>query len=262
MDLKIAVVIPTIRAEQYRAFRAIWADLFHRHDITILTVYDEERKDKTSVHLEAPGKSLVADIGEIMGDDVDLITHRAVSVRNLGYAYIAKYLPKIDYILNLDDDELPIGDTIQDHLNIINQRVPVSWMAVGDTYTRGFPYGVRDEAEVVLSHGVWEGVADLDAQTQLDRGNHPMAFYRMPVPKGVYFPMCGMNVMIKRCLLPHYYMAPEVLGVGRGEDIFCGILCKRVIDARGWAAVTGYARTHHIRASNALTLPGRRSSSS
>jgi reversibly glycosylated polypeptide/UDP-arabinopyranose mutase len=188
-----------------------------------------------------------------MGKYASCLTNFNGGIRNLGFAYIARHMPKVETIITLDDDTLPIGDPIQDHLDALNQRVPISWMSTASEYMRGFPYGVRDEAEVVLSHGVWEGVADWDAPTQLVKGSHrPVDFPKCPIPKGIYFPMCIMNVGFKRKMLPWMFQAPPApdMNIGRSDDIYCGILAKREIDKQGWAAVTGYARVRHERASD------------
>lgn len=236
----IAVVVPTIR--DMRPFMEAWRSLFDKHNIELLVVHDGEHpmvKNHT--------------VDDVMGEYKDCLVNFNGGIRNLGFAYVAKYLPEVDIIITLDDDTIPIGDPIQDHLDILNQKVPVSWMSTASEYMRGFPYLIRDEAEVVLSHGVWEGVADWDAPTQLVKGGHrPIDFPKMPIPKGIYFPMCIMNVAFKRKMLPYMYQAPPVpeMNIGRTDDIFCGILAKREIDQQGWAAVTGYAKVHHERASN------------
>jgi reversibly glycosylated polypeptide/UDP-arabinopyranose mutase len=235
----IAVVVPTIRDMQ--PFMQAWTPLFEKHDVELLVVYDGE---VPKVRNET--------VNTLMGEYKDCIVNFNGGVRNLGFAYVAKFLLDVEVIITLDDDEVPINDPIQDHLDALNQRVPVSWMSTASEYMRGFPYGIRDEAEVVLSHGVWEGVADWDAPTQLVQGNHPVEFPKMPIPKGIYFPMCIMNVAFKRKMLPYMYQAPPIpeMNIGRADDIFCGILAKREIDKQGWAAVTGYARVNHQRASN------------
>lgn len=238
----VAVVIPTIRPDEMAKFMVAWEPLFSKHNVNLVVVNDGEKPVANNKSLE-----------EVMGDYGDTIVNFNGGVRNLGFAYVAKYLPKVEYIITLDDDEAPIGDPIQDHLDALNQRVPVSWMSTASEYMRGFPYGIRDEAEVVLSHGVWEGVADRDAPTQLVNGNGPVDFPKMPIPKGIYFPLCIMNVAFKRKMLPWMYQAPWALGVNRMDDIFCGITAKRAIDQKGWAAVTGYARVNHQRASNVFT---------
>lgn len=242
--MKIAVVIPTIRPASMKLFMKAWQPLFNKHKAEVVIVRDgknpivEHNKDKLSVK-------------EVMGEYSDTISNFCTAVRNLGFAYVAKYLHEVDYIVTLDDDEVPIGDTIADHLNALNMRVPVSWMSTASEYMRGFPYAVREEAEVVLSHGVWEGVADWDAPTQLVLGpKRPVSFYKGPIPKGIYYPMCGMNIAFKIKLLPYIYQAPAALGVVRANDILAGIVSKREIDKRGWAVVTGYAKVLHERESN------------
>lgn len=184
-----------------------------------------------------------------MGKDRDLITNRNSSIRNLGFAFV--YSSKeIECTITLDDDTEPIGDTIGDHLKALNQRVPISWMPIGSEYTRGFPYGVREEAEVVLSHGVWEGIKDYDAITQLVKGNPDMEFYKVTIPRGVYAPISGMNIAFKRKAIPYMYWAPRSEGVDRFDDIFMGITAKREFDKRNWAMVTGYSKVKHNKLSN------------
>ena len=249
---KVAVVIPSYREKLFKeSFLPSWKDLFKKHNVILVTVKDEKNPDKTFVEVD---NKIRIGIKKIMGKNSDLISNRYAGVRSLGIAYVGLFLPEVDYILCLDDDLSPIGDSIQDHLDVLSTNVSVSWMAVGDAYTRGFPYGVRQEAEVVLSHGVWEGVPDFDAPTQLVNGVKSMVFYKMPIPKGALFPMCLMNTMFKRKMLPFMYMCPRVEDViERCDDIWCGIEAKREIDKNGWAAVTGYSRVMHERASNVFS---------
>jgi len=250
--MNLAVTVPTlpkVREETYNKFVDVWQPLFEKHGVELITIYDGEKP-----YVMYKGKKYTQK--KIMGKYEGAIVNFNGGVRNLGFAFIAKYLPEVEAIMALDDDTRPIGDTLQDHIDILKQRVPVSWMSTANHYMRGFPYKVRDEAEVVLSHGVWEGVADWDAPTQLVlNGNFPeVTFPKMPVPKGAYFPVCAMNMMFKRKLLPFIYQAPFATHmnppVGRPDDILAGIVAKREIDKRGWAAVTGYAKVLHERASN------------
>lgn len=241
---KIAAVVPTVkgREETYDAFVEAWRPLFALHEVEFITVYDGEKPTVMD-----------KDWNDVMGEYVSCLSNFNGGIRNLGFAYIAKYRPDIETVITLDDDTRPVGDTIQDHLDILNKKVPVSWVSTASEYMRGFPYGLREEAEVVLSHGVWDNVADWDAPTQLVLGAHrEVTFPKMPIPKGIYYPMCGMNIAFKRKMLPHMYQAPFWLehGYGRLDDILCGIYSKKFIDEQGWAAVTGYARVFHERASN------------
>jgi reversibly glycosylated polypeptide/UDP-arabinopyranose mutase len=246
----IAVVVPTIREDCLKTFYEAWKPLFKKHEVYFIVVRDG---DKPVVSCD----DIIEKTPEqVLGKEADLLYNKNDGVRNLGFAFIAKYLPQVETIITLDDDVLPIDDPIESHLMALESPKPVSWLStLLDDYPRGFPYGIRDEAEVVLSHGAWQGVADWDAPTQLVNGNLPVEFYRGPIPRGVYFPMCGMNLAFKRKLLPYVYYAPMGYRVGldRFADIWLGVLLKDIIDKRGWAVVSGYAPVRHERASNVWT---------
>lgn len=237
----IVVVVPTVREEKYQEFVKAWAPLFKKYNVHLIKVTDGDVPT-------ANDKS----VSEIMGEYEGLIYNKNDGVRNLGFAYVAKYLPQAQCVITLDDDTLPHGDTIADHINTLNRRVPISWMNTADRYMRGVPYAVRTQAEVVLSHGLWHGVKDWDAPTQLVIGNPDVKFYTGPIPRGVLYPMCGMNIAFKRKMLPYMYYAPmgPRVGLDRFADIWCGIESKRVIDAKGWAVYSGGAFVSHDRASN------------
>lgn len=254
----IAVVVPTIREESFKEFQEAWEDLFIKHYVLLVAVLDGEHPNVVIRSYEiVHGKNAytLENKNSVLGKDRDLVYNLNDGVRNLGFAYVAKSMPDIEYIITLDDDvrPLPHTDPIQEHLDALNQRVPVSWMSTASEYMRGFPYAVREEAEVVLSHGVWRGVADWDAPTQLIHGSRPVTFYRGPIPKGALFPMCIMNVAFKRKMLPYMYQAPAYGDYQRFSDIWGGINAKRAIDKNGWAAVTGYSTILHERASNVYT---------
>jgi len=251
MDTKnIAVVVPSIRPDSLKKFKENWKDLFEKHSVTLVKVLDGEKP-------EVLCNDISSSVEEIMGEYSDVIYNLNDGVRNLGFAYVAKYLPDVEYIISLDDDCLTIegSDPIQEHIDALNMRVPISWFSttLGGDYMRGFPYGVRSEAEVVLSHGVWTNVPDLDAPTQLVKGIYEPSFYRGAIPKGSLFPLCIMNVAFKRKLLPYMYQAPAYAQYQRFSDIWSGINMKRAIDEKGWAAVTGYSTIFHDRKSNVFT---------
>jgi hypothetical protein len=245
----IAVCVPTWRPELYKkTFIPAWKELFDKHDVKLLTTIDAEKAG--DIVLDGVGTC-----ADIMGKNTDLIYPRNAGHKLIAFYYIAKHLPEVEYIICLDDDVVPIGDTIQDHISTLNRRVPISWMSIANLYTRGMPYGIRDEAEVVLSHGVWDGVPDIDAPTQLLMGDKPSVEYRhMPIPKGVFYPMSEMNIAFKRKLLPYMYFAPTVDGVYGADDIWAGIESKKVIDKKGWAVVTGGSMVYHERASNKFEI--------
>lgn len=253
---EIAICIPTWRLELYqKTFIPSWQELFKKHNVHLLTSIDDAKVEKITLKYEFEGESQTFKIKQIMGKNYDLVYNRNAGHKLLSFAYIAKYLPEVEYIICLDDDVTPIGDPIKDHIDALNTKVPISWMPIGTIYTRGVPYAVRSEAEVVLSHGVWDGVPDIDSPTQLILGDKPKVdYFKMAIPKGVLYPMSEMNIAFKRKLLPYMYFAPTTRDVYGADDIWAGIESKRVIDKKGWAAVTGYSRVYHERASNVFKI--------
>lgn len=246
----LAVIVPTVhpsRGEVYKRFMESWSDLFLKHDVYLITIYDgEEPQILTSDGHEDSAETL-------LGTDSDLIYNRTTAVKNLGLAYFMKRT-EIENVLILDDDVRPIGDPIADHLKIIGQKTPLSWMTTMYPYPRGMPYKVRDEATVTVSHGVWEGVPDLDAPTQLVNGVTDYSFPQFIVPKSTLIPFCGMNVMLSRQAVPYLYFAPPWSAEGevmnRNDDIWGGIMLKRSLDDTNQAMATGYSKILHERASN------------
>jgi len=239
MQKEIAVVIPTIRPEKIKQFLKDW-----NFNCQVFIIYD----GNIPVLTLSNGKKLTAK--QVMGKYSHLVGNKTSAIRSIGFAYIAKYCPEVEYIITLDDDVKPIGNPIQDHIDALQMRVPINWMSIGTKYTRGFPYNAREEAEVVLSHGVWENIYDYDAPTQLINGNIKMEFYKGPIPKGIFYPMSIMNVGFKRKLLPYMYMMPSFMQADRADDVFGGQYSKKVIDKNGWAVVSGYSKVWHDKASN------------
>lgn len=237
----IAIVVPTIRDECLQRFKEGWNSLITKHDALLIVVRDGDNPMIGSEYAR-----------DIMGKDYELIFNKNDGVRNAGFWYISKYLPEVDTIITLDDDVLPLGDTIQDHLDTLNRRVPISWVKSCSEYTRGFPYAVREESPVMISHGLWKGVADWDAPSQLINGNPDIKLVSQPVPKGIYMPFCGMNVAFKREVLPYMYYAPMGYKVemDRFADIWLGINLTRICAEKNWAIYNGGAVVRHERASN------------
>lgn len=252
----IAIVVPTIRPESLERFLEGWRDLFRQHQVDLIVVWDGDHQRLDHWKYNNAVRTLVysTTTRDLMGDDYDLIPKYTAACRNLGFAYVAVHLPKAEYVITLDDDVRPLGDTLQHHMDALNKRYPISWMNSAEgMWMRGFPYCVREEAEAWVSHGVWYGVPDLDAVSQLAFGaEHKLTYYRGVVPRGIYMPFCGMNIAFKAKALCHMYYAPVHLlrGAERFDDIWLGIQLVRELDAQDKALVTGMAAVVHARASN------------
>lgn len=242
---KIAIVVPTIRPDtSLVTFMEAWQHLFDKHNVELVVV--DDTGDKPIIFHNHRRMEML---------DNELISNKCAGVRQLGFLYIAQYLPDVEYIITLDDDETPIGDPIQDHIDQLNRKVPISWISTASDYMRGFPYGVREEAQVMMSHGVWEGVYDWDAPSQLLKKDVKIEFYKGVIPRGIFFPICGMNLAFRREALPYVYFAPvgQYKGAERFDDIWMGLEVIKDFDKLGWGVVSGYAKCNHDRASNVFT---------
>jgi len=283
--MSIVCVVPTVRSAQMEEFRKAWAPLFKKHKVTLITVWDGEHPT-ISVNSGEPLK------WDHYSEYKDLVYRHTDAVRNLGFIFASATCHNdFKFLLTLDDDVLPLqgSDPIQEHLDVLNRRVPISWMNTvpdfhawhftgqprerslskptepgGTLFMRGFPYGIRDEAPVMVSHGVWVNVPDFDGRTQLkltSNGTRPqdlpysLPYFRGPIPKGSYWPCCGMNLMVRREALPYLYFAPMGPDSGypnlhRFSDIWMGLLLKRTCDSLGWAIYSGASTVIHSRASD------------
>jgi reversibly glycosylated polypeptide / UDP-arabinopyranose mutase len=243
--MKIAVIVPTMesRKEILKKFEQEWDMHFILNDVEYIKVLDGESP-------KVIYKNKKYSLEEVMGEYKDLIFNKSDVVRNLGFYFAHKYVHP-DVYITLDDDVLPIGEPIEDHIKALSMKVSTSWLNTADYPMRGLPYGTRNEAQVMLSHGVWQNVPDLDAPNQLVNPDVEPNFYKGVIPKGIYYPMCIMNVAFRKEMLPYMYQVPmNVHGMDRFGDIWSGVLSKRDIDKNGWAVVTGYAEIWHDRASN------------
>ena len=225
-----------------------WQPLFDKHNVELILIDDTGDAPKIIHNGYTVEDTTMYRTG--------IISNKCAGVRQLGFLYIAKCLPNVEYIITLDDDETPIGDPIKDHIDQLQRKVPISWISTGvDEYFRGFPYKVREEAPVMVSHGVWEGSYDWDAPSQLLKGDKRVDFYKGVIPKGIYTPLCGMNFAFRREALPYIYFAPvgQFKGAERWDDIYMGVMVIKKFAELNWAITTGYAKVLHERASNPFT---------
>ena len=252
--MKIAVVVPTIRPESWKLFFEAWGMLFAKHRVVLIKVDDSGLSPSVLVENYSDGGRYKID--KVL-DMNPWLFNKTDGCRNAGF--LEAYKCKADIIISLDDDVYPVGDPIQDHINALSMSVSPNWISTAqDWRVRGIPV-FGEKWPVMLSHGVWAGVPDFDAPTQLLNPNvENIAFNRTNVPEGVLFPMCIMNVAFRRELLPWMYQSPMgqrlsefSLPVGdRFADIWSGVVAKLVCDQKQWGVVTGYSTILHSRASN------------
>lgn len=183
------------------------------------------------------------------------------------YGFWRAFKDGADIIVTLDDDCRVKEDFFfHDHQKRLNEtHEERAWFCTVESLNkpaRGTPYrALTRKVDVVLNHGMWTGSLDYDAPAQLyggGRNETPALVYPSTeegvVPPGVYFPMCSMNLAFNASITPAMYF--PLMGEGqpfdRFDDIWCGILVKKVLDACGLRAHTGLPYVEHTRASDPL----------
>ena len=251
----IFLVIPTIRNLD---FLQSWADEFR--DCQIVIVEDHQKKEiqTPSIPFRAVHHFSWADIHCDFGKNAWIFPRRNAGIRS--YGFWKAYELGASVILTLDDDCYPAEtDFVHTHLENFSAKAPTSWFPTYPDpdyiFTRGFPYKVRDQLPVVISHGLWSGVVDLDAKTLLKNQNLVQEAYpplRQFVPRGYYFPMSSMNLAFTRAAIPLMYfplMGENEKGVPWGfdrfDDIWAGIIAKKIVDHLGWGIINGSPFIRH-----------------
>lgn len=284
---EICLVIPTIRENSFNDFVKRWTDIGLFDIVDLLVMEDNPTKTfkiQNSVSAGLPctmAHFAWDDITKDLGDKEWIIPRRSDTVRS--YGYLKAYQAGYKYILTLDDDCYPPSEVdgltydasgfIKEHMRQLTSRS--RWFnTLNSVKPRGIPfYNVGKSADVIVNHGLWTNVLDYDAPYQLANPiKEQFSFDNRVVPAGLYFPMCGMNVMWRAdvtILMYHLLMGkrkamlPNVEGVDgdglvklpfdRFGDIWCGVLMKKVADAMGYMVTTGMPYIRHERASNPFT---------
>jgi hypothetical protein len=256
---RIGVVVPTIREQCWRDFIAAWQPLFQKHNVILCKVEDGDEPVATVIDFgSGVFGSECHTPSRVLGTDMDLIVNKSPACRMLGFATLRKlYGDDISVYMTFDDDTRPVkefgDDPIQAHVDQLARKVPTSWVPTAIPYMRGFPYRHREESEVHVSHGVWLGVPDLDAPTQLVMGERPdVTYLKGVIPKWTLAPLCGMNIAISAKAMPYAYWAPvkTLPGCERFDDIWMGFHLLAACHDANCAVVTGHAFVQHDRASN------------
>jgi Reversibly glycosylated polypeptide len=176
-------------------------------------------------------------------------------------------------VFTIDDDcfvaKRPTGedvDALAQHLdNLLKPSTPYFFntlydpFAEGADFVRGYPFSLREGVPTAVSHGLWLNVPDYDAPTQmvkpLERNTRYVDMVQT-IPKGILFPMCGMNLAFDRSLIgPAMYfgLMGEGWPIGRYDDMFAGWCTKVIADHLAIGIKTGLPYIWHSKASNPFT---------
>ena len=251
--------MPTIREESLRCFIEEWCEEFA--DAVLVVVEDNPSK---SFDIGSPNNLEIEhyswhEIDNLLREDAALIPRRTDCVRSFGYLRALELKPKM--IITLDDDCYP------DELPFVEQHWSRLGGAPSDAWTntlqggkpRGIPYfNTQRQSIAMINHGLWSNIPDFDAVTQLagstnyPEGQAEIGLINQVIPRGSYYPMCGMNLAFRPEIVPALYF----LQMGQGQpydrfgDIWAGIFSKRICDHLGFAVTSGSPIIRHDRASN------------
>jgi hypothetical protein len=264
--IRVGICVPTVRGESIQGFLDAWTPFWIGRDDSPLdvTVFVHEDHPDSTVDLSRSGLSLVhttqRDICATLGGREWIIPRGSGACRS--FVMYEAWRAGCEYVITLDDDCHPHADDgkafIASHLDAFRQD---RWFrTISGDQPRGIPYEHVGHLRVGLNHGLWSEVPDLDGPTALVRKREPrhvtLRTGHEVVPPGMAFPLCAMNVCYHRSVIPAAYnllMGLEATGLDRFDDIWSGLLLKRVLDYMGWYATTGEPFVRHIKRSDYFT---------
>lgn len=245
------LVVPTIREEGFHEFLAAWKGIGDWDEMVLI----EDNLTKTFDSGIAHHYSW-AEIGEDLGGSKWVISRRDSAIRS--YGFLVAYRLGADVVFTLDDDCLPMTESGFCEAHVSQMGSHARWVeSIPGMRTRGLPYHNQGTmSNVAVNMGLWANIPDLDAVQTLSHGIPadfvPPAWPARIVPRGQYFPLCGMNISFRRELIPLFYF--PLMGEGypyrRFDDIWCGIIMKKICDHLGFDVSIGKPTVLHQRASD------------
>lgn len=264
--IRIAVCVSTNREEETRTFLEAWGPHLRPADwngrrLEFSAFIHEDHPDRGFKLPALAGAALThtchKDIDSALGGRSWIIPRKSGAARSFPM-YLA-WKAGNDFIVTMDDDCLPPegeeGTFFPTHLSAFHLD---RWFRTIDgEAARGVPYGDKGALPVLLNHGLWTGVPDLDGPTALVRKRWPVDVIlrasREVVPPGMWFTLCAMNVCYRRDAIPAAYnllMGNELAGFDRFDDIWSGLFLKRISDHLGLYVTSGIPFVRHTKASD------------
>jgi reversibly glycosylated polypeptide/UDP-arabinopyranose mutase len=251
---KTALVVPTIRENSIKEFLNDW-DLIGEFWDEIIVVEDNPKKsfDIRDVSHHVSWAEIVDDLG----DDAWIMSRRDSSIRS--YGFLMAYRLGADYIFTMDDDCRPMPVRTMDNSfvwrHMENMTNTPRWIeSIPGQRTRGLPYKNKGVAKnVVMSVGLWEGNPDFDAIQTLSGESQDLVLPETRVMSlGQYVPICGMNLGFHRDItsLLYFTLQGEGYPYRRFDDIWMGVICKKICDHLGLMITIGKPYIMHSKASD------------
>jgi len=255
MGERVAVVVPTNRPDRMAEFVAAWDFILDPDRVDLLIVFDMPSVPAPYATWNAAAWE---DIDAALKDMAWVIARRSPAVRSFGIWWALR--SGYDIIITMDDDVRPdpsAPDFVAQHVAALRR------MALLDVVNphphvrvRGLPYEMSP-VPVAVNLGLWQGVPDVDAETQLAHGVGPWPQiewcpYSRVVARGQFLPVCSMNLAFTADIAPAYYFPNTGPTMRRWNDIWAGIFAKMVADAHGLAFTYGPPLVRHERASDPI----------
>jgi len=217
----------------------------------------------------------------------DLIPKKSHAETTFGLIYMAKN-KEFRYGFFIDDDTVPENsfDYFGQHIKNLEFEGEIeevssdkNWVNVlyqnfknHKLYPRGYPYSKINEAiktskrfikkgEIFVSQGLWTNIPDLDAVRILMDGDlNGQSKTRLHIDdfksnfitaRDNFQTVCSMNLAFRRDIIPAFYQFPmddNPFGIGRFDDIWSGLVVKRVLDKLGGYVINGAPLCIHNKA--------------
>ena len=249
------LVVPSIRESSIKSFLDAWKTVGDWDEVILVEDNPNPTFDVEGVHHFS-----WKDIESSLGKDQWVISRRDSAIRSFGF--LKAYAMGADYILTLDDDCYPYDDKPIFKSHIDRMLDAPKWVeSIPGMRTRGLPYLNKGKMTTVVANmGLWSKIPDLDSVQSLNDleaatgGNFIPPTGSRIIPAGQYFPLCGMNFAFSRSVTPLAYF--PLMGMnspyGRFDDIWFGVIFKKIIDHLGLHVSVGDPFVEHQRASNIM----------
>lgn len=254
--MKTALVVPTNREDRVKEFISKW----HPQNFWDIFIVVEDNATPSFILNDVEHHVSWAEIDDDLGEKSWIISRQDSAIRSYGFLLAARF--GADYIFTLDDDCYPqesvsTPEFINQHISALCDT-PKWAMLLPGMRTRGTPYrNVGRLHDVVLNVGLWENNPDWDSIQSLSFDSND---FKIPetckvsriLPTAQFHPISGMNLVFKRCVLPLCYfpLMGKTSPFSRFDDIWFGVICKKICDHLGLYISTGPPFITHIRASD------------
>ncbi len=247
------LVVPTIRENCIKEFLEAWQDQGDWDDIIVV----EDNPTKT-FDIDVNHHYSWSEIEEDLKEDAWIISRRDSAIRS--YGFLKAYQMKADYIFTLDDDCFPDPDSDEGFCesHLYEMKSMQTWTeSVPGVRTRGLPYYNKGTmCNVVANMGLWKCVPDWDSIQTLSGStvDFETPEHSRLIPRGQYFPFCGMNFGFRSdmAVASYFPLMGEGSPYSRFDDIWFGIIFKKVVDYMGYNVSVGAPAIQHLRASNPM----------